>query len=102
MLYALTSSANSNGSAFAGLSGDTTFYNVTLAVVMLIGRYLPIIFVLGLAGALARQKPVAATGGMLRTHSPTFIALTLGVALVLIFLTFLPALSLGPLAESLH
>jgi potassium-transporting ATPase potassium-binding subunit len=69
---------------------------------MLLGRYLPMIFVVGLAGALARQKPVAATDGMLRTHSPTFIGLTLGVALVLVFLTFLPALALGPLAEGLR
>jgi len=102
VVYAFTSAANSNGSAFAGLSGNTTFYNVALAIVMLLGRYLPIVFVLGLAGRLARQKPVAVTEGTLRTHGPMFVTLTLGVALVLVFLTFLPALSLGPLAEGLH
>jgi hypothetical protein len=96
VIYAFTSSANSNGSAFGGLSGNTTFYNVALAVVMLAGRYLPVIFVLALAGSLARQKPVAVTIATLRTHGPVFAALTLGVALVLVFLTFLPALSLGP------
>jgi K+-transporting ATPase ATPase A chain len=102
VIYAFTSSANSNGSAFGGLSGHTTFYNVALAVVMLLGRYLPIVFVLALAGSLARQKPGAVTSATLRTHGPAFAALTLGVALVLVFLTFLPALSLGPLAEGLH
>jgi K+-transporting ATPase KdpA subunit len=102
VIYAFTSSANSNGSAFGGLSGNTTFYNVALAVVMLAGRYLPIVFVLALAGSLARQKPVAVTSATLRTRGPTFAALTLGVALVLVFLTFLPALSLGPLAEGLR
>jgi K+-transporting ATPase KdpA subunit len=102
VIYAFTSSANSNGSAFGGLSGNITFYNVALAVIMLAGRYLPIVFVLALAGSLARQKPVAVTSATLRTHGPTFAALTLGVALVLVFLTFLPALSLGPLAEGLR
>jgi K+-transporting ATPase KdpA subunit len=102
VVYAFTSAANSNGSAFAGLSGDTTFYNVALTVVMLLGRYLPMVFVLGLAGRLAQQKPVAVTAGTLRTHGPMFVSLTLGVALVLVFLTFLPVLSLGPLAEGLH
>ena len=102
VIYAFTSSANSNGSAFGGLSGNTTFYNVALAVVMLLGRYLPMVFVLALAGSLARQKPAAVTSATLRAHGPAFTALTLGVALVLVFLTFLPALSLGPLAEGLH
>jgi K+-transporting ATPase ATPase A chain len=102
VVYAFTSAANSNGSAFGGLSGDTTFYNVALAIVMLLGRYLPMVFVLGLAGSLARQRPVAVTAGTLRTHGPAFVALSLGVAVLLIFLTFLPALSLGPVAETLH
>jgi potassium-transporting ATPase potassium-binding subunit len=102
VMYALTSAASSNGSAFAGLSGNTTFYNTLLAVVMLLGRYLPMVFVLGLAGTLARQRPVALTAGTLRTHQPLFVALTTGVALILVFLTFLPALSLGPIAEGLH
>jgi K+-transporting ATPase ATPase A chain len=102
VIYAFTSAANSNGSAFGGLSGDTTFYNVVLTLVMLLGRYLPMVFVLGLAGSLARQKPVAVTEGTLRTDGPTFVTLALGVAVVLVFLTFLPALSLGPIAEALH
>ena len=102
VVYAFTSAANSNGSAFSGLSGGTTFYNVTLALVMLLGRYVPMVFVLGLAGSLARQRPVAVTAGSLRTNGPMFVSLALGVALVLVFLTFLPALSLGPLAEGLH
>jgi potassium-transporting ATPase potassium-binding subunit len=102
VVYAFTSAANSNGSAFGGLSGNTTFYNTLLAVVMLLGRYLPLVFVLGLAGSLARQRPVAVTAGTLRTHQPLFVALTLGVAVILVFLTFLPALSLGPIAEGLH
>ena len=102
VLYALTSAASSNGSAFAGLSGNTTFWNTLLAVVMLLGRYLPMVFVLGLAGTLARQRPVALTAGTLRTDRPLFVALTTGVAVILVFLTFLPALSLGPIAEGLH
>ena len=102
VVYAFTSAANSNGSAFGGLSGGTTFYNVTLALVMLLGRYVPMVFVLGLAGSLARQRPVAVTAGSLRANGPMFVSLALGVALVLVFLTFLPALSLGPLAEGLH
>jgi K+-transporting ATPase KdpA subunit len=102
VVYAFTSSANSNGSAFGGLDGNTTFYNVALAVVMLLGRYLPMVFVLALAGSLARQKRGAVTSATLCAHGPAFTALTLGVALVLVFLTFLPALSLGPLAEGLH
>ena len=102
LVYAFTSAANSNGSAFGGLSGDTTFYNTALGVVMLIGRYLPMVFVLGLAGSLARQRPVAVTVGTLRTDQPLFVALTTGVAVLLVLLTFLPALALGPLAEGLH
>ncbi len=102
VVYAFTSAANSNGSAFAGLSGNTTFYNLVLALVMLAGRYVPMIFVLGLAGSLARQRQVAVTAGTLRTDGPLFVTLAVGVALVLVFLTFLPALSLGPLAEGLH
>ena len=102
ILYAFTSAANSNGSAFGGLSGNTAFYNNALAVVMLLGRYVPMVFVLGLAGSLARQRPAAITAGSLRTDGPMFVSLALGVALVLVFLTFLPALSLGPLAEGLR
>lgn len=102
VLYAFTSAANSNGSAFGGLSGNTAFYNTVLALVMLIGRYLPMVFVLGLAGTLARQRPVAVTAGTLRTHQPLFVVLAIGVAVLLVLLTFLPALALGPLAEGLR
>ncbi len=69
---------------------------------MLIGRYLPMVFVLGLAGTLARQRPVAVTAGTLRTHQPLFVVLAIGVAVLLVLLTFLPALALGPLAEGLR
>jgi K+-transporting ATPase KdpA subunit len=102
VLYAFTSSANSNGSAFGGLSGNTTFYDTLLALVMLLGRYAPMVFVLGLAGSLARQRPTSADPGALRTTAPSFVMLVLGVAVILVFLTFLPALALGPLAEGLH
>jgi K+-transporting ATPase ATPase A chain len=99
---AFTSSANSNGSAFGGLSGNTTFYNTLLAVVMLLGRYAPMVFVLALAGSLARQRPTSADPGALRTSQPAFVMLVIGVAVILVFLTFLPALALGPVAEGLH
>ena len=102
VLYAFTSSANSNGSAFAGLNGNTTWYNVALALVMLFGRFLPMIFVLALAGALARQRPVAVTAGTVRTTGPMFAGLTVFSALVLVGLTFLPALALGPVADGLR
>ena len=102
VLYAFTSSANSNGSSFSGLSGDTTWYNVVLGLVMLFGRYLPMVFVLALAGSLARQKPGAVTAGTLRTTGPMFVSLTAASAIVLVGLTFLPALALGPLADGLR
>ena len=102
VLYAFTSSANSNGSAFAGLNGNTTWYNVALALVMLFGRYLPMIFVLALAGALARQRAGVVTSGTVRTTGPMFASLTVFSALVLVGLTFLPALFLGPVADGLQ
>ena len=102
VLYAFTSSANSNGSSFAGLNGNTTWYNVGLALVMLFGRYLPMIFVLALAGAFARQRPGVVTSGTVRTTGPLFASLTVFSALVLVGLTFLPALALGPIADGLH
>ncbi len=102
IVYAFTSSANSNGSAFAGLSGNTAFYNTALGVVMLAGRYLPMVFVLGLAGSLAQQRHGVITIGTLPSHRPLFITLVIGVALLLTALTFFPALALGPLAEGLH
>ncbi|MGF7120596.1 potassium-transporting ATPase subunit KdpA [Rhodococcus sp. BE178] len=102
VLYAFTSVANSNGSAFAGLAANTPWYNTALGVAMLLGRFLPIIFVLALAGTLARQGSVPASAGTLPTHRPQFVALVTGVTLILVTLTFLPALALGPLAEGIH
>jgi K+-transporting ATPase ATPase A chain len=100
VLYAFTSASNNNGSAFAGISVNTTFYNTALGVCMLLGRFLPIIFVLGLAGSLARQQPVPASAGTLPTHKPLFIGMVVGVTIIVVALTYLPALALGPLAEA--
>jgi potassium-transporting ATPase potassium-binding subunit len=102
VLYAFTSAANNNGSAFAGISVNTTWYNTALGLAMVLGRFLPIIFVLGLAGSLARQKPVPASAGTLPTHRPLFIGMVTGVAVIVVALTYFPALALGPLAEGLH
>ena len=102
VLYAFTSAANNNGSAFAGISVNTEWYNYALGVVMLLGRFLPIVFVLGLAGSLARQKPVPASEGTLPTHRPLFVGLLAGVTVIVVALTYFPALALGPLAEGLH
>ncbi|MGC9671095.1 potassium-transporting ATPase subunit KdpA [Planosporangium sp. 12N6] len=101
VLYAYTSAANNNGSAFAGLTANTTWYNTTLGAVMLLGRFLPMVFVLGLAGSLARQSPVPASTGTLKTYQPLFVGMLVGVTAILVALTFLPALALGPLAEGL-
>jgi potassium-transporting ATPase potassium-binding subunit len=101
VLYAFTSAANNNGSAFAGLSADTGFYNVALGLAMLAGRFLPMLFALGLAGALARQTPVPATPGTLPTHKPLYAGMLAGVIVAVVALTYFPALALGPLAEGL-
>ena len=101
VLYAFTSAANNNGSAFAGLSADTPFFNIALALAMLLGRFLPIVFVLALAGSLARQQQVPRTEGTLPTHGPLFVGMLTGVVLIVAGLTFFPALALGPLAEGL-
>jgi K+-transporting ATPase A subunit len=101
VLYAYTSNVNSNGSAMAGLNGNTPFYNLTMTAAMFIGRYLPIALTLALAGHLARQRPGAVTAGTLRTSGVNFVALTTGAALILALLNFLPALSLGALADGL-
>jgi K+-transporting ATPase ATPase A chain len=102
VLYAFTSAGNNNGSAFAGLGADTTWYNTALGLAMLLGRFLPMVFVIGLAGALARQRPVATSDGTLPTHGPLFVGLLTVVTLVLVAHTYFPALALGPLAEGLH
>jgi K+-transporting ATPase ATPase A chain len=101
VLYAFMSAANNNGSAFAGLTADTTFYNVALGLAMLIGRFVPLLLVLALAGSLSRQQPVPATSGTLPTHGALFVSLLVGVTLIVAGLTFFPVLALGPLAEGL-
>ncbi len=103
VLYAFTSAANNNGSAFAGITVNTTWYNTALGLAMLFGRFLPMIFVLALAGALARQGTTPDSIGTLPTHRPQFVGMVAGgVTLILVALTFLPALALGPLAEGIH
>ncbi|MGW1105705.1 potassium-transporting ATPase subunit KdpA [Streptomyces sp. NPDC002540] len=101
VLYAYTSGANNNGSAFAGLNADTQWFNTTIGLAMLLGRFLPMVFVLALAGSLAEQRPVPATVGTLGTHKPLFSGLLVGTILIITGLTYFPALALGPLAEGL-
>ncbi|MCX5055140.1 MULTISPECIES: potassium-transporting ATPase subunit KdpA [unclassified Streptomyces] len=101
ILYAYTSAANNNGSAFAGLNADTQWFNSTLGLAMLFGRFLPMVFVLALAGSLAEQRPVPETAGTLRTEKPLFTGLLVGAILIITGLTYFPALALGPLAEGL-
>ncbi|CAO5161263.1 K(+) transporting P-type ATPase subunit KdpA [Frankia sp. AiPs1] len=102
VLYAFTSAANNNGSAFAGISVNTTWYNTALGLAMLLGRLLPMVFVLAMAGSFARQHPVPVTAGTLPTHRPQFAGMLGGIAVILVALTFFPALALGPLAEGIH
>lgn len=101
VLYAFTSGANNNGSAFAGLNANTPWYNTTIGLAMLLGRFLPMVFVLALAGSLAEQQPVPETAGTLRTEKPLFAGLLVGTILIVTGLTYFPALALGPLAEGL-
>ncbi|MEV8341355.1 potassium-transporting ATPase subunit KdpA [Streptomyces niveus] len=101
ILYAYTSGANNNGSAFAGLNADTQWFNTSIGVAMLLGRFLPMVFVLALAGSLAEQKPVPVTAGTLRTDKPLFSGLLVGTIMIVAGLTYFPALALGPLAEGL-
>ena len=102
VLYAFTSMANNNGSAFAGLGTAATWYQVTGGIVMLLGRFAPEIFILGLAGSLARQAPTPASAGTLDTRTPLFVGMLVGVILILVGLTYFPALALGVFAEGLH
>ena len=102
IMYAFTSMANNNGSAFAGLTTNTNWYNTVGGIVMLLGRFAPEIFALGLAGSLARQSPVPASAGTLDTRTPLFVGMLIGVILILVGLTYFPALALGPFAEGLH
>jgi K+-transporting ATPase ATPase A chain len=99
MLYAFTSAANNNGSAFAGLSADTPFYNLALGLAMWAGRFVSIIAALAIAGSLASKKRLATSSGTMPTHGALFITLLLGTVLLVAALTFLPALALGPIAE---
>ncbi|MEU1868040.1 potassium-transporting ATPase subunit KdpA [Streptomyces gardneri] len=101
ILYAYTSGANNNGSAFAGLNADTQWFNSTIGIAMLLGRFLPMVFVLALAGSLAEQTPVPETAGTLRTEKPLFTGLLVGTIMIIAGLTYFPALALGPLAEGL-
>ncbi|WP_433219566.1 potassium-transporting ATPase subunit KdpA [Dactylosporangium sp. CS-047395] len=102
ILYAFTSASNNNGSAFAGISANTTFFNTALGLCMLLGRFLPIIFVLGLAGSLAQQQPTPESAGTLRTYQPLFVGMVVAVTVVVVLLTYLPAVALGPLAEGIQ
>jgi len=102
VLYAFTSAANNNGSAFAGISVNTEWYNTALGLAMAFGRFMPMIFVLALAGALAKQGKTPDSIGTLPTHRPQFVGMVAGVTLILVALTFLPMLALGPLAEGIH
>jgi potassium-transporting ATPase potassium-binding subunit len=102
VVYAFASMANNNGSAFAGLASGDAWYQVVGGFVMLFGRFLPEIFALGLAGSLARQQPVPASAGTLDTRTPLFVGMLVGVVLILVGLTYFPALALGPFAEGLH
>jgi len=102
MLYAFASASNNNGSAFGGFGANTPWFNTALGLCMLLGRFLPIILVLALAGSLAKQRPVPATAGTFPTHQPLFVGMVVGVTVVLVALTFLPVLALGPLAEGLQ
>jgi K+-transporting ATPase ATPase A chain len=101
VMYAFASGSNNNGSAFAGLGADTPWYNLTLAACMFLGRFLPMLLVLRLAGLLVEQHPRPATVGTMPTHTPLFVGLLAGVALIVAGLTFFPALALGPIAEAL-
>ena len=93
--------ANNNGSAFAGLNANTPFYNILGSVAMLIGRYWVAIPVLAIAGSLVQKKIIPESSGTLETHTPLFILLLIGITIILGALSFLPALSLGPIAEQL-
>ncbi len=101
ILYALSSAANNNGSAFAGLSANTPFYNVLLGIAMWFGRFGVIVPVLAMAGSLAAKKRIPVSAGTLPTHGPLFVALLIGVVLLVGLLNYVPALALGPMIEHL-
>ena len=101
ILYAFTSAGNNNGSAFAGLSANTPFYNTALGIVMWLGRFWPIAAVMAIAGSLAGKKRIPVTAGTMLTYGPTFIILLIGTVLLVGALTFVPAVALGPVVEHL-
>jgi K+-transporting ATPase ATPase A chain len=101
VVYAFTSAANNNGSAFGGLTGNTDWFNTTLGLAMLAGRFLPIVLVLAIAGSLARKQPIPVTAGTFPTGTPLFAGLLVGVILVMVGLTYFPVLALGPILEHL-
>ncbi|AXE32440.1 potassium-transporting ATPase subunit KdpA [Chromobacterium phragmitis] len=102
VLYAFTSAANNNGSAFAGLSANTPFYNIMTGIAMFFGRFFMIVPILAIAGSLAAKKRLAVTGGTLPTHGPLFVALLIGTVLLVGALNYVPALALGPVVEHLQ
>jgi K+-transporting ATPase ATPase A chain len=101
VLYAFSSAANNNGSAFGGLSANTPFYNTLLGLAMFFGRFFVKVAVLALAGSIAKKKLVPTTSGTLPTHTPLFVGMLVGVVLLVGALTFIPALALGPIVEHL-
>jgi K+-transporting ATPase ATPase A chain len=101
ILYALTSAGNNNGSAFAGLSANTVFYNTLLGLAMWFGRFGVIVPVLAIAGALAAKKRLPVTAGTMPTHGPLFVTLLIGTVLLVGLLNYVPALALGPVVEHL-
>ena len=102
ILYAYSSGAGNNGSAFAGINANTPWYNLTMALDMLVGRFLFIIPALAIAGSLASKKLIPVTSGTLPTHGPLFVILLIGTVLIVGALTYFPALSLGPISEHLQ
>jgi K+-transporting ATPase ATPase A chain len=101
MVYAFTSVTNNNGSAFAGLSGNTQWFNTTFGLCMLIGRFLLMVPVLAIAGSLARKQPVPASAGTFPTGTPLFAALLTAVVVIVVGLTYFPVVALGPIVEHL-
>jgi K+-transporting ATPase ATPase A chain len=101
ILYAFSSAANNNGSAFAGLSANTPYYNTALAIAMWFGRFAIIVPVLALAGSFAAKKRIPVSSGTMPTHGPLFVTLLIGTVLLIGALTYIPALALGPIVEHL-
>jgi K+-transporting ATPase ATPase A chain len=101
VLYAFSSAGNNNGSAFAGLGANNPFYNSALGIAMLVGRYVPLVLALAMAGSLVRKKKVPVSAGTLPTHTPLFIGWLIGVIVIVGALSYLPALALGPIVQHL-